>query len=200
MRIPATVALVVALTLTAAACNRDQATDEPSDAARPPAPAQTAPAAGDADDMPRRKAGLWEMTMSIEGEDMAPVVTRVCLDDATESRMSLWGGQMTDEMCQKNEVTRGPDGSVRFSSVCNMGSGGVTRTTGTATGDLTTNYVVRIQSTTSGAQLPQMNRDTRSTIASRRVGPCEPGQKGGDMMLPGGVTVNMNDMPGPAGR
>ncbi|HYE42250.1 MAG TPA: DUF3617 family protein, partial [Caulobacteraceae bacterium] len=127
-------------------------------------------------------------------------VTRVCLDEETESRMAIWGGQVTNDMCSQNRVSRKPDGSIEFSSVCDMGSGGRTTSQGTATGDLTSNYVVKVQSTTTGATVPQMNRSSNMTIASRRVGACEPGQKGGDMMMPGGVTINMNDMPRAAGR
>ena len=74
-----------------------------------------------------------------------------------------------------------------------MGSGGVVRSTGVVTGDLTSNYVMKIDSSTSGAELAQMNGERSMTISSRRVGACEPGQKGGDMILPGGMTVNMND-------
>lgn len=202
MRAVVSLALVSALALGLAACGRDRKeapADSPGDTAAATAPGAS-PGDSGAAGIPRRKPGLWEMTMSIEGEDMAPMVTRVCLDEATESRMAIWGGQVTNDMCSQNRVNRKLDGSVEFSSVCDMGSGGRTTSTGTATGDLTSNYVVKVQSTTTGATVPQMNRSSNMTIASRRVGACEAGQKGGDMIMPGGVTINMNDMPRPAGR
>ena len=203
MRPIVVVALVSVVALGAAGCGRrDRQEQPPAPAPQDQADANetaSAPAAAAAG-IPRRKPGLWEMTMSMAGEDMPPVVSRVCLDEATESRLAIWGGQVTTDMCEKNAVTRRPDGSIQFSSVCDMGSGGRTTTTGTATGDLTSDYVVKVRTSTVGALTPQMNRTTDMTIASRRVGACEPGQKGGDMMMPGGVVVNMNDVPRPAGR
>lgn len=194
MRAAASLALV-ALLAVAAGCtrrDRDEAPAAPSDQAA--APSQAAPKGAAA--LPRRKPGLWEMSMSVQGEDMPPVVTRVCLDEATEARMPVWGGQVMRDMCEKNLVTPRTDGSVQFSSVCDMGSGGKVTSSGVVTGDLTSNYVVRVQSSTTGAQVPQMNRQTSYTIASRRVGDCAEGQRGGDMVMPGGVTVNMNDTMG----
>jgi len=199
MRAVVCLALLSAFALSG--CGRKDAEDPAAPAGEAQAPtAAQAPSGPGRPAIPRRKPGLWEMSMSIEGEDMAPIVTKVCLDEATEGRMAIWGGQVTNDMCSKNEVSPLPGGGVRFASTCDMGSGGRTTSVGTATGDLTSNYVVRVQSTTSGAAAPQMNRSSKMTIASRRVGPCPAGQKGGDMTMPGGVTINMNDMPRPAGR
>lgn len=200
MRAALTVLALCAVAVGAAACTKDKKADEANApaAGAPAAPSAAAPAtpAGPAG-LPRRKPGLWEMTMTVQGEDQPPVVTRMCLDAATEARSSIWGNEMTRDMCSKNEMRRQLDGSWKFSSVCNMGSGGVTRSEGTATGDLTSNYVIRMKSTTSGAELEMMNRDSQFTVVSRRVGACEPGQRGGDMIMNGRVIANVNDLPGP---
>jgi hypothetical protein len=199
MRAALTVLALCTVTLGAAACTKDKKADEANApaAGTPAAPSAASPAtpAG----LPRRKPGLWEMTMTMQGEDQPPMVTRMCLDAATEAKSSIWGNEMTRDMCSKNEMRRQLDGSWKFSSVCNMGSGGVTRSEGTATGDLTNNYVIRMKSSTSGAELEMMNRDSEFTVASRRIGACEPGQRGGDMIMNGRVIANMNDLPGPGG-
>ena len=202
MRAALTVLALCTVALGAAACTKEKKADEANapTAGTPAAPSAAAPAtpAGPAG-LPRRKPGLWEMTMTLQGEDQPPMVTRMCLDAATEAKSSIWGNEMTREMCSKNEMRRQLDGSWKFSSVCNMGSGGVTRSDGSATGDLTTNYVIRMKSSTSGAELEMMNRESAMSIASRRIGPCEPGQRGGDMIMNGRVIANMNDLPGPGG-
>lgn len=195
MRAALTALALCTVALGAAACTKDKQAEEANAPAAPPAAAPATPAGPTA--LPRRKPGLWEMTMTLHGEDQPPMVTRMCLDAATEAKSSIWGNEMTREMCSKNEMRRQLDGSWKFSSVCNMGSGGVTRSEGSATGDLTTNYVIRMKSSTSGAELEMMNRESAMSIASRRIGACEPGQRGGDMIMNGRVIANVNDLPGP---
>jgi len=198
MRAAVTAVSVIVLAVSAAACNpakKDEAPAAPgAPATAAPAPARPSLPIGPAA-LPHRKPGLWEMTMALEGEDARPpMVTRLCLDAASEARSSIWGAEMSKDMCSKNEIKRNLDGSWTFASVCNMGSGGVTHSEGTATGDLTDNYVVRMKSSTSGAQLDMMNRDQAFTIASRRIGACEAGQRGGDMIVNGRVVANVNDL------
>jgi hypothetical protein len=41
---------------------------------------------------------------------------------------------------------------------------------------------------------------TKMTIRARNVGPCKPGQRPGDLVMPNGQTMNMRDMMnGPSG-
>jgi len=202
MRAAVHLAAVSALALGLAACNPPKkAEDAPAapgaPAAEKGAPSGPATGAVDPNTLPRRQPGLWETSMTVKGEDQPPVTTQMCLDAASEQRSSVWGNEMSREMCQRYEVVRQPDGSYRFGSTCNMGSGGVTRSEGTASGDLRSNYVVRMRSTTSGAELEMLNRDQEFTIAAKRLGPCKAGQRGGDMIINGRVVANLNDLPGP---
>jgi hypothetical protein len=204
MRAAAVLAVSV---LALAACNPGKKAGEtqgPGTEAAPPAAAPAAPGvpAGPAT-LPHRRPGLWETSMTFKDSDRAPHVTRMCLDEATEAKSSLWGEQMSHDMCQEHRMQRQLDGSWTFSSVCNMGSGGVTHSSGVASGDLTSNYTVRMHASTSGAELPMMNRDDTFTVAAHRIGPCEPGQRGGDMIVNGRVVANLNDlaaMQGQSGR
>lgn len=198
MRAAVTAVLVSALALGVAACDpkkKEEAPAAPGETPSAQTPATPPAAPTGANGLPRRKPGLWESAISVKGEDRA-TTTQICLDAATEARQSIWGGEMSREMCQKYETHRGLDGSFSFSSTCNLGSGGVTRSEGHATGDLTSNYVIKMKSSTSGAELEMMNRDQEFTITARRVGECKPGQRGGDMIMNGRVVANMNDMPG----
>ena len=62
---------------------------------------------------------------------------------------------------------------------------------GTIVGDFNTAYKVSIDSTTTGAAVPSLNGEHRMSIAATWVGPCAPGQMGGDVIMPDGRTINM---------
>jgi hypothetical protein len=202
MRSLAVALALVVPALALAACNNPA---RKSEEAAPGSTAPAAPAAApslpvgpvNADQLPHRRPGLWEISMSEAAQTTPPHVSQMCIDASTEAKASIWGNQMSRDMCSKYEMNRQADGSYRFSSVCNMGSGGVTRSEGTATGDLTSNYTVRVKSSTSGAAVEFMNRDGDITIVSRRVGACAAGQKGGDVIMNGRVVANVNGLPGP---
>ena len=92
MRAALTAIALCAVALGAAACNKDKQADgaAPPAAGTPAAPPTAAPAtpAGPAA-LPHRKPDLWEMTMTMHGENQPPMVTRLCLDAATEAKYSL---------------------------------------------------------------------------------------------------------------
>lgn len=183
-----------AAVLALAACDRR---GEEADKAAPGAPQAQAPGkAPPPIDAPARKPGLWEQSVSLAGVDFVQT-TRVCLDKETDLKLSWWGNQAARSTCAKNLVTRQADGAWRFSSVCDMGSGGVTTTSGTATGDFSTRYQVQAESSTEGAAAPQMNGVRIVNIAARHLGACPEGMKPGDMELPGGQRINMLDMQAP---
>ena len=121
-------------------------------------------------------------------------ISRICLDAATDARMSLWGAQATKDLCGGNTMTPLPGGGWSFSSTCDMGTGGKTTTSGTATGDFNVKYLVQAKSVTEGAAAPQMNGPHTVNIEAAWQGPCPAGTKPGDMTLPGGIKVNLLDL------
>jgi hypothetical protein len=141
---------------------------------------------------PERKAGLWEQKMSTAGMTQ---VSRICFSDEVNEKMTLWGQQGDDDMCSKKSVTPTP-GGWKFSSTCNMGSGGTIVSSGEAKGDFGTHYTVDIESSTTGASAPQMNGEHAMTLEATWKGPCPAGFKPGDMELPGGMKINMLTMGG----
>ncbi len=196
MRRLSTTAVIGLCLLTLSACNRNAAKNEaeaPSPAvegAEAPMPGQTDAPAG-----PRRRAGLWEQRLSTGG---IVQVTRICIDDALEARLSWWSQQATNETCEKNLVSRRTDGGWQLSSVCDMGSGGKTTTSGVARGDFSTRYVITGESSTVGAAAPQMNGTRTVSIEAVWQGACPEGFGPGDMELPGGIRMNLLDMAGAA--
>ncbi|MFO1014503.1 MAG: DUF3617 family protein [Caulobacteraceae bacterium] len=142
-----------------------------------------------------RSPGLWELRIS-DGENVQ--VQRECLDAATDKQLSLIGRQTNDQNCEKHLMTRQPDGSWRFSTVCDMGSGGVVKSEGTATGDFATRYQMRVEQSTSGAAVPMLNGNRRLVIDAARVSSqCPAGMKPGEAELPGGRRINMVEISAP---
>ncbi|WP_304168882.1 DUF3617 family protein [Phenylobacterium aquaticum] len=173
-------ATAVALTLSACSKTGDQAAKPPANGAAAP-PSQTAP---------KRKPGLWEQRVS-NGDFVQ--VSRICLDEATDAKLSWWGAQATQDVCEKNLASSTADGGWRFSSVCDMGSGGKTTTSGLAAGDFNSHYQITAESSTVGAQTPMMNGTRKMVIDAAWQGPCPAGMAPGQMSLPGGVTINLLD-------
>lgn len=183
-------ALLATAALVLTACGQKETAKAPGDAAGAPAPAASAAVAGPATPPPR-KPGLWTQTVSMGDFNQT---TRLCLDETTDKAMSIWGAQMSKDMCEKNEMTRGLDGSWRFTSVCDMGSGGKSTTSGLASGDFNTKYKVEAETTTEGASAPQMNGARKMVLEATWQGPCPEGFKPGDMELPGGMKMNLTDL------
>nr|QQZ49521.1 hypothetical protein JKL49_21535 [Phenylobacterium glaciei] len=94
---------------------------------------------------PKRKPGLWEQRVS-NGDVLQ--VSRICLDEATDAKISFWGSQATRDMCEQNVFSSRVAGGYQFSSVCDMGSGGKTTTSGVATGDFSSKYLIQAESST----------------------------------------------------
>ena len=50
-------------------------------------------------DLPARKAGLWEITMTMEGRNIPMPTAQHCIDAETDKLMSSIGGDMRKDMC-----------------------------------------------------------------------------------------------------
>lgn len=140
---------------------------------------------------PKRKPGLWSQTVASEGNSQT---IKLCLDAATEAKLSVWGAQAGSEACAQNTFMRTATG-FSFDSVCDMGPAGKITTKGVGSGDFDTRYEIKATSVTTGASMGQANGTREMTITGTWDGACPAGMKPGDMSLPGGVTMNINDIP-----
>ncbi|MFP5460582.1 MAG: hypothetical protein ACLGII_03275 [Gammaproteobacteria bacterium] len=76
-------------------------------------------------------------------------------------------------------------------SVCSQGRTSVTSRS-VASGDFDTGY--RIDTIVQyDPPLGGVRREDKDAVVATRLGPCEPGQKPGDMVMPGMGTLNMFD-------
>jgi hypothetical protein len=145
-----------------------------------------------AQDMPPRKAGLWEVKMTMEGVGMPPMTSHQCVDAETDQQMNTIGSGMSRSMCSKQEVKRVGD-SIVVDSVCNIG-GMTTTSHGVMTGDFNAAYTVRVTSKRQGGPPQAGPAETKMLIAAKWTGPCKADQKPGDIIMPGGMKMNIRDL------
>lgn len=176
-------AMLVGAALPLTACDR-QASNETEVAGGAPAVVET----------PSRKPGLWKQTMTIEGLNVMQTAS-LCLDEATDQKVSWWAQQGARGGCDQNEVKKNPDGSWSFSSVCRLEGAMKTTTTGQAVGDFQRAYQVRAETTTENAPIPAMNRTNTVVIDASWEGPCPADMKPGDMVTPQGMKLNVLNPP-----
>src|ERR1041385_5951179 len=112
-----------------------------------------------AQDMPSRKAGLWEMTMTFEGRGAPPQTMQQCIDASTDKAMQDMSQGTRGQSCSKREMKKVGD-TIVFDSVCNTGAGTAT-SHGVVSGDFNSAYTVKINSKRAGGpQIPNMPAET----------------------------------------
>lgn len=131
---------------------------------------------------PKRKSGLWSISTTAMGRAQT---IKTCVDAAEDAEMAAWGQQQGDEMCSQHKVTP-MMGGWAFESVCEMpGGGGKISSKGTATGDFSSNYTVKIDSTMEGSSMPQANGTHHTEMQATWEGPCPADMKPGDVAVNG---------------
>lgn len=149
-----------------------------------------------AEDYPKLKAGLWEVSSrtSVQAKDEPPLRSTMCLDDATAREMYRASQGMMAGMCSRFEVKQSGN---RFLSEaeCKLGdSTMVARSTMTLAGDAS--YRIEGSST---YDPPFMGMKESSTVVeARHAGACKPGQKPGDITTAAGQTINILQLRPPA--
>jgi hypothetical protein len=150
----------------------------------------TTSAMADPIELPARKPGLWDMKML--GSSGSPGMTmQHCTDEATDKFMNTTFSPMTKDMCSKNEMKKTATGYVT-DSVCNIG--GTTSTShAEITGDFNSAYTMKVTSQGSGGAKASAG-DTTMQLEAKWLGACKPDQKPGDIMMPGGMKMNVRDL------
>ncbi len=140
-------------------------------------------------DMPKRKPGLWETKISQAGSKQGHTMQQ-CIDEKTDDLIkSSMGGPMKPD-CSKIEFRREGDKLVT-EAVCKM-SGSTMTTKGVFTGNYDSTYRGDLKTTYD----PPMHgmRESSTTIDAKWLGGCKPGQKPGDISMPGMPNININEM------
>ena len=136
-----------------------------------------------ADELPQRKAGLWEVQTSSQGRTTA---VKQCIDENTDAKMLQLAGQI-GQNCKKQESRREGNTYVAEAECDLMGSH--IQSKATMKGDFSSNYTGTVTAT---YDPPLMGKKEGTTqIAARWIGPCLADQQPGDMIMPNGMKMNM---------
>lgn len=188
MRVILVGACAVAAVLALSACEKAEEPASKPEAIKTtgstPSPETTATIAA----MPKRKPGLWTQMVAMEGGQS--MTSRICLDEATDAKLSIQGQAVAGSTCSEQTVAKTADGSYTFSSTCDAGKSGTVKVKGKATGDFNSAFNVTAVSEVTGAANAAMNRTSNMTTAARWTGPCPAGWLPGDVELPGGTRIN----------
>lgn len=144
-------------------------------------------------DMPARKPGLWQMTMSFAGRSVPGQVMKECIDASTDNMMRNFGGSLQGH-CSKQTVSRS-GGAIIVNSVCSF-AGATTTSHSVITGDFNSDYTMQVTSTRHGGPpIPGQPSDgtNHMTIAAKWLGPCGIHHPG-DIIMANGMTMNIFDM------
>ena len=142
-------------------------------------------------ELPVRKAGLWEMKVLRTGSPVPDMTMQHCTDETTDKEMSTSFSPMAKDMCSKQDIQKTATGYVS-DSVCGIAGMSIT-SHAEITGDFNSAYTVK--STSHSERGPAgVPRDSTTTIEAKWLGACKADQKPGDIMMPGGMKMNIKDM------
>jgi hypothetical protein len=145
-----------------------------------------------ADDLPIRKAGLWEIKMAKTGSPLPDMTMQHCTDETTDKDMNNMVSPMAKQICSKQDIQKTATGFVS-DSLCSV-AGVSIASHSEINGDFNSAYTV---TTTSHSDLGNKGapRDTVTKIEGKWLGACKPDQKPGDIVMPGGgFKLNVKDM------
>lgn len=146
--------------------------------------AQAAP-----NDMPARKPGLWEIKMQIPNMPQ-PMLSQHCIDEKTDNLLQQQGEKQSRQQCSKNSMRKQGD-KIIIDSVCKIDATTAT-THGVFSGDFSRNYRGEIDTSFS----PPLHgmKSSKQVLEGKWLGACKPGQKPGDVVMPGMGSMNLNDL------
>jgi hypothetical protein len=143
-----------------------------------------------AQDYPKLKAGLWEMERSGNAPADASSRTTMCLDASVQREMFDMAFGAMNGMCSKHDFRRSGN-RMTGDFVCTMGGSTMhSKSTMVLDGD----HAYRTEVDTTYDPPFMGHARTSMTMSARNVGPCKPGQRPGDMIMPNGQTLNMRDV------
>ena len=152
-----------------------------------------------AQDMPKRKSGLWEITMdssAAKGASGAPGAgagmrtMSQCVDAAKDDLARQSAQQMDkDNQCRQGKISQG-GGRITFDSSCDFGGTKMTSHS-VITGDFQSSYKMEIKSQFNPPMMGMA--DSTTTMEAKYIGACKPGMRPGDVQVMG-MTMNVYDM------
>lgn len=148
-----------------------------------------------ADELPTRKAGLWDITMRFEGTRLPAHTLQQCTDESTDRLMMSNFGSAGEKACPDRHIVNS-GATITIDSVCQFGPTKVT-SHAIVHGDFNSAYTVDVTSKREGGPpLPHVAPGgvTHIAMQAKWIGPCANGQKPGDIIMPGGFKMNIRKL------
>jgi hypothetical protein len=137
-------------------------------------------------ELPTRKAGRWQIMMSIAGRGGQSI--EQCVDAATDQMLQSNAGPFAQGACSKRDIERSGDHMIVDSSCTVAGKTATAHTV--ITGDFNSAYKMTVTSRSDALRGAAIDM----TLEAKWLGPCTAGQKPGDVIMPGGLKVNIRDL------
>jgi hypothetical protein len=146
-------------------------------------------------ELPPHKPGLWEMSVAQGGGNAPAFAMQRCTDASTDQFITALAGGLASEACFKHDVRTVGD-KIVMDSTCKTGS--VTSVAhAEITGSFERAYTMTVSARQQGAAAGSPPAgERRMTVDAKWLGPCEAGQKPGDLILPGGFKMNVRNIKG----
>jgi hypothetical protein len=140
-------------------------------------------------DVPKRKSGLWEITRtSTRTADKARLI-QMCVDEATDNALRQLAEGMPRETCKTDKISRDGDKLV-VESTCKLRQS-TSRTHAVITGKFDSAYKIESKSTYDPPLAGKA--EGHAVLEAKWTGPCKADQRPGDMILPSGLKVHVDD-------
>ena len=147
------------------------------------------PTLASAVEYPTRKAGMWELTMTMTSG--RSITMSQCTDPSIDKDMIANASPNMQQVCTRGELQKTATGYAS-DSTCKFGA--MTTVSHTeVSGDFNAAYTVNVTGHNSGGPAG-MPADTNMTMAAKWVGPCKADQTPGDIIMPGGMKMNVKDL------
>jgi hypothetical protein len=144
-----------------------------------------------ADELPIRKPGLWEMKMGKAGAAGSSMTMQHCTDETTDRLMNDQVSPLAKQACAKQDLKKTATGYVS-DSVCAVAGASIVSHT-EISGDFNSAYTVHsVSHSDKGPGGKPL--DTTTAIEAKWLGACKADQKPGDIVMPGGLKLNIKDM------
>lgn len=139
------------------------------------------PLVAGAADAPKRKSGLWDVTMTSPQMGNRAVRFQECVDEKNDEMLKM--DELSDEetKCGKANV-RNEGGRLVIDAVCKTANSTVRART-VFSGSFDSAYKADVKATYD----PPLEglREATQVFEGKWLGPCQPGQKPGDVVIPG---------------
>jgi len=144
---------------------------------------------------PKRKSGLWETTMQLQAAPGSGMTMKQCIDQKSDDLMRSQAREAQADMekqCSKRDWKQ-VAGGYEFESVCTFG--GTTHTSkGRITGNMDTGYKM-VMDTQYNPPM-QGAASNHMEVEAKWTGTCPVDMRPGDVIMPGGTRMNIEDMKG----